>query len=157
MLEFIPAATTDDFQQARTLLREYEDFVEVDLCFDDFEQELRDLERMYGPPRGTFLLLRQGERTAGCVALRDLGNGISELKRLFLRPEYRGQGLGRKCAEQIIQTAREMGYVAIRLDTLPIMRAAIDLYRSMGFYEIGAYADNPVEGAMCMELELKPE
>ena len=76
------------------------------------------------------------------------------MKRLFLRPGFRGNGLGRKCAEQIIQTAREVGYVAVRLDTLPIMRAAIDLYRSMGFYEIGDYADNPVEGALCMELEL---
>ena len=156
MPEFITAATEEDFRQARTLLREYEDFVEVDLCFQGFEEELRNRERVYGPPGGRLLLLRQGKQIAGCIALRDLGNGICEMKRLFLRPGFRGNGLGRKCAEQIIRTAREMGYVAMRLDTLPIMRAAIDLYRSMGFYEIGDYADNPVEGALCMELELKP-
>lgn len=112
MPEFITAATEDDFQRARRLLRGYEDFVEVDLCFAGFEEELRNLERVYGPPGGTFLLLRQEGQTEGCVAMR--------------------------------------------LDTLPIMRAAIDLYRSMGFYEIDAYAENPVKGALCMELELKP-
>lgn len=154
MPEFINAATDDDFQQARRLLREYEDFVEADLCFQRFEEELRNLERVYGLPAGRFLLLRQGDQTAGCVALRNLGNGICEMKRLFLRSEFRGKGLGRLCAEQIIQTAREMGFVAMRLDTLPVMREAIDLYCSMGFREIGNYAENPVEGALCMELQL---
>ena len=156
MPEFITAATEDDFQRARRLLRGYEDFVEIDLCFAGFEEELRNLERVYGPPGGTFLLLRQEGQTEGCVALRNLGDGICEMKRLYLRPEYRGKGLGRMCAERIIQAAREMGYATVRLDTLPIMRAAIDLYRSMGFYEIDAYAENPVKGALCMELELKP-
>ena len=152
--EFITATTEEDFRQARTLLREYEDFVEVDLCFQGFEEELGNLERVYGLPGGRFLLLRQGGQTAGCVALRDLGNGVCEMKRLFLRTEFRGKGLGRLCAERIIQTARDMGFVAMRLDTLPIMREAIDLYRSMGFREIGNYAENPVKGALCMELQL---
>lgn len=154
MPEFMTAATEDDFQEARRLLREYEDFVELDPCFQGFEEELGNLEHVYGPPGGQFLLLRQGGQTAGCVALRDLGSGICEMKRLFLRAEFRGKGLGRLCAERIIQAARNKGYVAMRLDTLPIMREAIDLYRSMGFREIGNYAENPVEGALCMELEL---
>ena len=150
MPEFITAATEEDYREARVLLREYEAEIEVDLCFQGFEEELKTLERVYGSPGGRFLLLRQGERTAGCVALRELGGGICEMKRLFLRPGFRGKGLGRKCAEQIVQTAREM----VRLDTLPSMHAAIALYRSMGFTEIIGYTENPVEGALFMELRL---
>ena len=154
MPEFITAVTEEDYREARALLREYEVEIEVDLCFQGFEQELETLERVYGPPGGRFFLLRQGERSAGCVAVKDLGGGICELKRLFLRPGFRGKGLGRKCAERIVQTARDMGYAAVRLDTLPSMDAAIALYRSMGFAEIAGYTENPVEGALFMELRL---
>lgn len=152
---FVTATTQEDFQLARKLLREYEAHIGVDLCFQGFEEELRSLERVYGPPGGRFLLVHQEGQTAGCVAVRDIGNQICEMKRLFLRPEFRGRGLGRKCAEQIIREAREMGYVAIRLDTLPVMRETIDLYRSMGFCEIPAYMSSPVEGSRCMELGLE--
>lgn len=155
MAEFVTAITEADFRLAEKLLREYEACVGVDRCFQGFEEELGNLECVYGPPGGTFLLLRQDGHTAGCVALQDLGNRICEMKRLFLRPEFRGEGLGRQCAERIIQTAREMGYVAIRLDTLPIMREAIDLYRSMGFRQYPACTSGPVEGALCMELLLE--
>ena len=154
MPEFITAVTEADYREARALLHEYEVEIEVDLCFQGFEQELETLERVYGPPGGRFFLLRQGERAAGCVAVRDLGGGICELKRLFLRPGFRGKGLGRKCAERIVQTARDMGYAAVRLDTLPSMDAAIALYRSMGFTEIAGYTENPCEGALFMELRL---
>ena len=154
MPEFITAATEEDYREARVLLREYEAEIEVDLCFQEFEEELKTLDRVYGSPGGRFLLLRQGEQAAGCVALRDMGGGICEMKRLFLRPGFRGKGLGRKCVEQIVQTAREMGYAAVRLDTLPSMYAAIALYRSMGFTEIAPYAENPLEGALFMELRL---
>ena len=130
MPEFITAATEEDYREAKALLREYEAEIEVDLCFQGFEEELEALERVYGPPGGRFLLLRQGERTAGCVALRDLGGGICEMKRLFLRPGFRGTGLGRKCGERIA------------------------LYRSMGFTEIAPYTENPCEGALFMQLRL---
>lgn len=154
MPEFITAITEEDYREARALLREYEVEIEVDLCFQGFEEELKTLDRVYGPPGGRFFLVRQGEGTAGCVALRDLGGGICEMKRLFVRPGFRGQGLGRECAERIVQTAREMGYRAMRLDTLPAMHPAIGLYRSMGFAEIAAYTVNPCEGALFMELGL---
>ena len=154
MSEFIIAQTEEDYREARTLLREYEARSEVDLCFQGFEEEVQNPERMYGPPGGVFLILRAGERTAGCVALRDLGDGICEMKRLFLRPGFRGRGLGRRSAERIIHGAREMGYARMRLDTLPSMHAAIALYRSMGFTEITPYTENPVEGALFMELVL---
>lgn len=137
------------------MLREYEAEIEVDLCFQGFEEELKTLEHVYGPPGGVLFLLREGERIAGCVALRDLGDGVCEMKRLFLRPGFRGEGRGKRCAERIVQTAREMGYAAMRLDTLPAMRAAIALYRSMGFTEIAQYTENPLEGALFMELRLR--
>lgn len=155
MAEFITAVTEEDYREARALLREYEAEIEVDLCFQGFEEELDTLERVYGPPGGIFFLLRREEQTAGCVALKDLGDGVCEMKRLFLRPGFRGEGLGRRCAERIVQAAREMGYGAMRLDTLPAMRAAIALYRSMGFAEIPRYTENPLEGALFMELRLE--
>ena len=154
MPEFIIAKTEEDYSEARVLLREYEAASEVDLCFQGFEEEVETLERMYGPPGGVFLILRAGERTAGCVALEDSGDKVCEMKRLFLRPEFRGRGLGRRCAEEIVRIAREVGYAALRLHTLPSMRAAIALYRSMGFREIAPYTDNPVEGVIFMELTL---
>ena len=154
MADFITAVTEEDYREARALLREYEAEIEVDLCFQGFQEELETLERVYGPPGGILFLLRQEERTAGCVALKDLGGGVCEMKRLFLRPGFRGEGLGRRCAERIVQAAREMGYGAMRLDTLPAMRPAIALYRSMGFTEIPRYTENPLEGALFMELRL---
>ena len=155
MPEIFTAATEEDYGQARELLREYQLDVKVDLCFQGLEDELGELEHVYGPPGGRLLLVRQGGRTAGCVALKGLGNGTCEINRLFLRPGYRGKGLGRNCAEQVVQTARKMGYSVVRLHTLPIMEAAIALYRSMGFTEIAAYGDCPVEGAVFMELDLE--
>jgi len=155
MPEFITAVTEEHYREARALLREYEVEIEVDLCFQGFEEELETLDRVYGSPGGRFFLVRQGERTAGCVALRDLGSGICEMKRLFVRPGFRGKGLGRECAERIVRTAREMGYAAMRLDTLPAMHPAIGLYRSMGFTEIAPYTVNPCEGALFMELGLE--
>ena len=154
MPEFIIAETQEDYREARVLLREYEAESEVDLCFQGFEEEVEVLERAYGPPGGRFLILRSGEQIAGCVALEDSGDKTCEMKRLYVRPEFRGKGLGRRCAERIVREAREMGYAAMRLDTLPSMRAAVALYRSMGFREIDPYAENPVEGALFMELGL---
>ena len=156
MCEFIIAQSEEDYREAAALLREYEAGLGIDLCFQGFPEELESLERMYGPPGGRFLIVRQGELTAGCVALRDLGGKICEMKRLFVRPDFRGRGLGRRCAEEIVRTAGEMGYAAMRLDTLPTMREAIALYRSMGFREIAPYAENPIEGALFMELGLIP-
>ena len=154
MPEFIIARTEEDYREARVLLREYEAASEVDLCFQGFEEEVETLERMYGPPGGKFLLVRAGDAIAGGVALRDLGGGICEMKRLYLRPVFRGRALGRRCAEEVVREAREMGYARMRLDTLPSMRAAIALYRSMGFREIAPYTENPVQGALFMELVL---
>ncbi len=154
MPEFITAETKENYRLAADLLREYEASLGIDLCFQGFPEELESLERMYGPPGGRFLLLRVEEETAGCVALVDSGGKTCEMKRLYVRPGFRGRGLGRKCAEEIVRAAKEMGYASVRLHTLPAMREAIALYRSMGFREIAPYDETPVEGVVFMELAL---
>ncbi len=156
LTEIIRAHSADYVEHARELFREYETWLEIDLCFQDFEKELAELPGKYAPPEGQLLLAVENQNIAGCVALRKIGNGTCEIKRLFVRPQFRGQGLGRKLAEAIILEARQIGYERMRLDTLPPkMNDAIALYGSLGFKEIEAYYNNPVPGAKFMELNLK--
>ncbi|HKO36088.1 MAG TPA: GNAT family N-acetyltransferase [Pyrinomonadaceae bacterium] len=145
----------EDVEQARWLFREYEAWLGLDLCFQNFEKELAELPGAYAPPTGRLLLAFENDQLAGCVALRKLSDGVCEMKRLFLRPEFHGQGRGRKLTERIIREARDAGYKRMRLDTLPQqMGRAIALYRLLGFKEIEPYNTNPVSGALFMELEL---
>jgi GNAT superfamily N-acetyltransferase len=154
-VKFIQAASSEEIQQARALFREYETWIETDLCFQNFEKELAELPGRYAPEDGRLLLAFFKDELAGCVALRRLDEDTCEMKRLFLRPAFQGKGLGRQLAEKIIDEAREMGYSKMRLDTIPgKMDNAIELYRSFGFREIAAYTNNPVPGAIFMELEL---
>jgi GNAT superfamily N-acetyltransferase len=153
--EFIQVQSSDDIARARTLFREYETWIETDLCFQNFEQELAALPGKYAAPDGRLLLAFQDELLAGCVALRKIDDGVCEMKRLFVRPAFHGKGLGRQLIERILREAREIGYRRMRLDTLPPrMNRAIGLYRAFGFREIEPYYDNPVAGALFMELEL---
>ncbi len=155
MYEIIPASTPEHIETARTLFREYAAAIEVDLCFQNFEQELASLPGKYAPPDGALLLLMSGTEAAGCIALRPLDRGVCEMKRLYLRPSVRGSGQGRRLVDEIISRARTRGYRAMRLDTIPgRMDAAISLYRSLGFREISAYTYNPVPGALYLELTL---
>lgn len=154
--EFIQAQSPADIEQARELFREYEAWVEIDLCFQNFEKELAELPGGYAPPDGELLLAFHNGQLSGCVALRKLGGGVCEMKRLFVREAFRGQGLGRNLIEAVMRAAKEIGYERMRLDTLPPkMNDAIALYRSFGFKEIEPYYDNPVPGAKFMELGLK--
>ena len=140
---------------ARQLFREYSAWLEIDLCFQNFEKELAGLPGDYAPPSGRLILAFHNGHLAGCVALRKIGEGVCEMKRLFVRPEFRGKGIGRILIEAIIREANEIGYERMRLDTLPPkMNDAIALYRSFGFKEIAPYYNNPVPGAKFMELEL---
>ena len=152
-VRIVDASTPAEYDAARSLFREYSDRLNVSLCFQGFEQELTTLETMYAPPSGALLLI-DGEGTfRGCVALRALGEH-AEMKRLYVRPELRGQGWGRRLAEAIVDRARALGYRRLYLDTLPAMTEARALYRDMGFTDTPAYYMNPVEGVTYLVKDL---
>jgi GNAT superfamily N-acetyltransferase len=138
----------------RGLLREYGDSLGVDLSFQDFERELFSLPGDYAPPRGTLLLALGGDEPIGCVAMRPLGQGFCEMKRLYVRPAWRATGLGRRLAVAIIDEARRAGHRYMRLDTLPTMSAARKLYAALGFLPIAPYCNNPIAGTAFLQLEL---
>jgi putative acetyltransferase len=139
---------------ARQLFEEYAASLGISLCFQGFDKELAGLPGSYAPPRGRLLLACRGEESAGCVALRPLEPGTCEMKRLYVRPAYRTGGVGRLLAERVIQEAATAGYHRMRLDSLPTMRAALQLYRQLGFREIAPYTTSPVEGAVFLDLQL---
>jgi len=153
-MQIIQASSEEHYAQSKELFREYAESLDVNLCFQDFEQELFNLPGAYAPPTGRLLLAFLDGKAAGCVALRGLGAEICEMKRLYLRPSLRGQRAGRRLALAIIEEAGRIGYRKMRLDTLPSMTQAIALYRSLGFQETEAYRANPVRGALFMELAL---
>ena len=141
--------------QARELLLEYAQSLGFSLCFQGFDKELAALPGDYAPPDGRLLLAEFEAQLAGCVALHKLEGTICEMKRLYLRQQFRGKGLGRALAETVIAEARAIGYKHMRLDTVePIMKDAVAMYRRLGFKEIAPYRPNPIEGAMYMELQL---
>ena len=156
MWKFVQAESAEQLGQARELFLEYSAALGIDLCFQNFDEELATLPGEYAPPAGGRLLLALNEtqEVAGCVALRKIDADSCEMKRLYVRPASRGTGLGKRLALAIIEEARSLGYARMRLDTLPSMRRAITLYRSLGFQPTEAYRHNPVEGAMFMELAL---
>ena len=141
--------------QARELFLEYAHSLGFSLCFQNFDKELSGLPGDYAPPEGRLLLVEYDGQLAGCVALHELDPGICEMKRLYLRRQFRGKGLGRVLAERIIAEARQIGYQRMRLDTVePVMKDAVAMYHKLGFKEIAPYRANPIAGAMYMELEL---
>lgn len=144
-----------EIDDARLLFAEYESSLGIDLCFQNFDKELAGLPGDYAPPSGRLYLAVENDEVAGCIALRKIGESICEMKRLYVRPPFRGTGLGRKLTERIIADARAIGYERMRLDTLPgKMDQAIGLYRSLGFKDIAPYYDNPYDDVAYMELEL---
>jgi ribosomal protein S18 acetylase RimI-like enzyme len=155
MWEIRPAVSADEIEMARSLFREYAGGLEVDLCFQNFDEELATLPGRYAPPDGRLLLAWGGAEASGCVALRRFEEGIGEMKRLYVRPAWRGTGLGRALAKAVIAEARLAGYTKLRLDTLSTMTTAQRLYRALGFHEIPAYRDNPVHDTSYMELTLR--
>ncbi|MEO8587376.1 MAG: GNAT family N-acetyltransferase [Acidobacteriota bacterium] len=150
------AGGAGDFAVARDLFVEYQKSLGISLCFQNFDEELASLPGAYAPPDGRLLLAFSGGEPAGCVALRKIGGDFCEMKRLWVRPAFRGSGLGRRLAEALLLEARAIGYRAIRLDTLPSMKAAQVLYLSLGFLDIPPYNDHPIEGTRFMEAILPP-
>jgi len=154
-LAVIQAETSTQIAQARELFLEYAQSLGFSLCFQNFDKELAELPGDYAPPDGRLLLAEYEGKVAGCVALHGLGDNICEMKRLYLRPEFRGKSLGRALAECVIAEARRVGYHRMRLDTVePWMGDAVAMYRKMGFKQIPPYRPNPIAGTIYMELEL---
>jgi ribosomal protein S18 acetylase RimI-like enzyme len=159
MMKLDQAETPEQIEELRRLLREYEASLGVSLCFQGFEREMAKLPGEYAPPGGRLLLCSAGvspapHQAVGCVALRRVDDETCEMKRLYLRPGFRGRGAGRLLAVAIIGEARKIGYKKMRLDTLAEMREARALYESLGFKRIEPYYHNPMQGAIFMELEL---
>lgn len=150
-------AESDDLSVIRVLFQESAGSLGFDLGFQGFADELAALPGKYAAPRGCLLLANVDGEPAGCVALRPLEEGIAEMKRLYVRSEFRGAGLGLSLVERVLQEARERGYARVRLDTVPsIMPGAVALYGRLGFQAIPPYFENPVPGAVFLELRLDP-
>ncbi len=153
-MQICQAATPAQIAQVRLLFEEYACWLGIDLCFQGFAEELMGLPGLYAPPRGQLLLAFVGEQAVACAALRPLPNSLCEMKRLYVQPAFRSQGLGKKLAERIIAEARSIGYSRMRLDTLSWMGAAIHLYETLGFSRCGAYYETPLADTVFMELRL---
>ena len=155
MFAIIQAETLEQIEEVRKLFREYESWLGLDLCFQGFEEELKNLPGKYAPPEGRLYLAYSDDALAGCIALRKLETDICEMKRLYLHEDVRGKGLGNMLIKKLIAEARLIGYSKMRLDTYPPkMAKAVKLYESHGFRPISAYYDNPHEGVLFMELDL---
>lgn len=143
-----------ELEEVKKLFLEYAQSLEIDLSFQDFDAEFMALPGKYGPPDGVLLVAIVDGQAAGCIALRKIGEDISEMKRLYVRDAYRGFRIGKSLIAMIIEKASELNYEYMRLDTLSTMTKAQELYRSVGFYHIEPYVFNPIEGAIFMELKL---
>ncbi|WP_319407324.1 GNAT family N-acetyltransferase [uncultured Desulfosarcina sp.] len=154
MIEIVQATTPSQMQTLQGLFREYEAFLQVDLCFQGFEEELASLPGRYTPPQGALLLATASGQAAGCVAMRPLDAGVCEMKRLYVRPTYLGKGIGKKLALSVIERAREAGYARMRLDTLEKLGPALSLYTALGFQKCSPYYENPLSGVIYMHRRL---
>jgi putative acetyltransferase len=152
LLQISRVQSDPQLNHIRILFSEYASSLSFDLSFQDFRKEVEELPGEYSPPDGCLLLASEHGSIAGCCALRRLSNDTCEMKRLYVRPGFRGKGTGKALAEAVIEEARRMGYRKMRLDTVPSMAQAIDLYRKLGFKEIRPYRFNPIPGALFMEL-----
>lgn len=154
VFKIVQVQTESELVEIRRLFKEYTDWLGFDLSFQNFEQEFAELPGKYARPDGCLLLAHEDTFVIGCVGLRKFETDICEMKRLYIRKEFRNKGYGKKLAQAVIDQARKIGYKYMRLDTVPWMHEAIGLYRSLGFYEITAYRFNPIQGALYFELKL---
>jgi ribosomal protein S18 acetylase RimI-like enzyme len=152
--EIMEATSAEDYAAGKTLIDEYAAALGVDLCFQNFSEEIANLPKNYGPPHGCLLLARINGDAVGCVAVRYQGASVCEMKRLYVKPQYRGAGLGRRLAESAIRYAQQLNYARMVLDTLPSMTEAQSLYGSLGFREVEGYYPNPLHGVRYLAREL---
>ena len=155
MIKIFEANTNEFIEKTKELIREYAQSLEFDLGFQDFDKEMENFPGQYALPGGCLYVALDENQPIGCVALRDLGHGICEMKRLYVKPFFRGQKVGKLLAEVVIKAARDMGYDFMRLDTIPSMKHANMLYNALGFEQIAPYRFNPLDGATFFELNLK--
>ena len=153
-LRISEASWPDDRATVEALFREYVASLAEDISFQNIDDELAGLPGKYARPTGVVLIAREGDEAAGAVAYRMVEPGVCEMKRLYVRPAWRGSGLGRELANELIEDARGQGYRTMLLDTLASMSAARALYRDLGFAPVASYYDNPLPGVMYMALEL---
>ena len=155
MIRIFQAESEHDIENVRALFREYEMWLGLDLCFQGFEEELLTLPGKYAMPNGRLFLAMVDEKPAGCIAMRKIGDEVCEMKRLYMRPEFRGHGVGNSLIERLLSEARMAGYSEIRLDTYPAkMGKAVSLYESHGFRQIPPYYENPHKDVLFMALTL---
>lgn len=154
-MQFELATSKPLLTQARKIMREYQVSLGIDLCFQNFEQEMLNLPGKYAPPEGRLYLSYVDEKLIGCVTLRPLQELQCEIKRLYVRPEFRGRSFGKELLEKVLAEAGNIGYLQVFLDTLPTMAAAQKLYYSFGFRKIEPYCFNPIEGTVFMRLDLQ--
>jgi putative acetyltransferase len=152
--EIMEAISGEDYAAGKTLIEEYAAALGVDLCFQNFPEEIANLPTIYGLPRGCLLLARMNGQLVGCVAVRNQGAAVCEMKRLYVKPQGRKTGLGRHLAESAVEHAKRLGYSRMVLDTLPSMIEAQSLYESLGFRELEGYYQNPLSGVHYLALEL---
>jgi GNAT superfamily N-acetyltransferase len=154
MSDIRPAELPQDLEAIRALFAEYAESLGIDLGFQGFEREVAELPGKYAPPAGRLLLAWSDARPVGSIALRPLDATTCEMKRLYVRPEARGERLGRRLVERLLEEARQAGYARICLDTLPMMASAQSLYESLGFVPIEPYVFNPIPGTKFLALDL---
>ncbi len=154
MFELIINPEGQHLEMVKILFQNYQTELNVDLCFQSFEKELAGLPGKYGEPDGCILLLLKNNQSAGCIALRKMSQGVCEMKRLYIEPEFRGQGLGNMLVKELISCAQQKSYNKMRLDTLTRLKPAIGIYETFGFKEIDAYYENPLDEVLYYELVL---
>ncbi len=150
----IHAVSREEISAVRELMREYADSLGVDLSYQNFDSELQSLPGEYAPPQGVLLLALDGGQAAGCIGLRPLAEKFCEMKRLYVRPAWRSTGLGKRLAQSVIEEARRAGHRFMRLDTLPSMTSARNLYAALGFLPIAPYYPSPIAGTAFLQLDL---
>lgn len=153
MTEYITADTEYEYNHAAMLFKEYATWLNIDLSFQHFDEELVAIKKMYGLPEGGIILCKSGDEFIGCVGIRKIDNNTAELKRMFIKQAWQKQGIGKVLLEKAIELAKKINYNTIRLDTLNYMTPAIKLYRQYGFYEIPAYYNNPIATAVYFEIK----
>jgi putative acetyltransferase len=146
--------TEEDYNLVIAIFNEYQKYLNIDLCFQSFDYELDNLQKIYSQPKGIIILAKIGNEIAGCIALKPIEENNCEMKRLFVKPIYRGLGIGKKLVEMVINTAKNNHYEIMKLDTLINLNEAVELYKAMGFVTTAPYVHNPLSDVLYFEKKL---